>query len=90
MAASTGTFYGRAMTSGDIYTIAGNGTAATAATAGRRPRPSWTTPKELAVDGSGNILIADTDDQRVRFIAASTGTYYGQVHDQGRHLHDRR
>jgi len=26
VAASTGTFYGRAMTAGDIYTIAGTGT----------------------------------------------------------------
>ena len=27
VAAATGTFYGRAMTAGDIYTIAGDGTA---------------------------------------------------------------
>ena len=27
VAATTGTFYGQAMTAGDIYTVAGNGTA---------------------------------------------------------------
>ncbi len=48
VAASTGTFYGQPMTAGDIYTIAGNGTAgytgdggpATSA-AGQTSRAGW-------------------------------------------------
>ena len=42
VAASTGTFYGRAMTAGDIYTIAGNGTRGFPGTAARPPAPSST------------------------------------------------
>ena len=40
IAKSTGTFYGQAMTAGNIYTIAGDGRRGTRATAGPRPRPN--------------------------------------------------
>ena len=73
VAATSGTFYGHAMTAGDIYTIAGNGTAAIRATAGRRPSGAHY-PQGLAVDGSGNVVIADTNNNRIRVVAASTGT----------------
>jgi len=41
VAASTGTFYGQAMTAGHIYAVAGDGTGGSAATAGRPPGPNW-------------------------------------------------
>jgi hypothetical protein len=40
VAASTGTFYGRAMTAGDIYSVAGDGTQDSPATAARPSKPS--------------------------------------------------
>ena len=35
-------------------------------------------PEGVAVDAAGNLLIADSDNNRVRVVAASTGTFYGQ------------
>ena len=32
----------------------------------------------MAVDGAGNLVIADSANHRVRVVAASTGTFYGQ------------
>jgi trimeric autotransporter adhesin len=77
IAASNGTFYGQAMTAGDIYTIAGDlkpgysgdGVPATSA--------ELDLPKGLAIDASGNIIIGDTVSNRVRVVAAATGRFYG-------------
>ena len=52
VAASTGTFYGQAMTAGDIYTVAGNGTQGFSGDGGPPPTPNsrtrrgwrWTLP----------------------------------------------
>ena len=81
---STGTFYGQAMTAGDIYTVAGDGkhgfsgdggpaTAAELSLPGRRG--GWTR--------AGNLVIADTGNNRIRVVAASTGTFYGQAMTAG-------
>ena len=79
IACTSGTYYGQSMTGGDIYTIAdssgvegdtGDGGAATSAT--------LDSPSDVAVDSVGNVLIADTFNNAIRVIAASTGTYYGQ------------
>ena len=83
VAASTGTFYGQAMTAGDIYTVAGDGHAGSPATAARPPAPSSHGPDGVAVDGAGNLVIADTGNSRVRVVAASTGTFYGQAMTAG-------
>jgi hypothetical protein len=79
IAASSGTFYGQAMTAGDIYTLAGtgpddNGFAGDGApaTSAELNEPGW-----VALDGFGDVYVADTGNDRVRMIAASTGTYYG-------------
>ena len=37
----------------------------------------------MAVDSAGNLLIADTGNHRVRVVAASTGTFYGQAMTAG-------
>ena len=74
IAASTGSFYGQAMTKGDIYTIAGNGTRSSFSGAGgpateRRTRRA----ERVAVDGAGNLVIADTDNNRIRVVADTAG-----------------
>lgn len=33
----------------------------------------------MTVDGSGNLLIADTRNNRIRMVAESAGTFYGQA-----------
>jgi len=83
VAARTGTFYGQAMTAGDIYTIAGNGTAGHSGDGGPATAATLASPEGVAVDGSGNLVIADTGNERVRVVAASTGTFYGQAMTAG-------
>ena len=58
---------------GDIITVAGDGKAATAATAGPRPPPSWTAPRGLAVDSAGDLFIADTGNNVIREVVKATG-----------------
>ena len=55
-----------------ISIVAGNGTRATAATADWPPPPSWTIPTGVAVDGSGNLFIADINNCCIREVNAAT------------------
>ncbi len=75
VAARTGTRYGRAMTAGDIYLVAGDGTFGQTGDGG--PATAAEIESEgLAVDGHGNLVLAD--DTQVRVVAGKTGTFYGQ------------
>ena len=78
VAATTGTFYGQSMKAGHIYTIAGDGTAGFSGDGGPATHAELNFPQGVAVDGAGNVLIADRDNVRVRVVAATTGTFYGQ------------
>jgi sugar lactone lactonase YvrE len=70
---------------GIISTIAGNGTAGFSGDGGQATAAKLYQPGGVAVDGSGNIYIADTDNGRVRKINTSGvistfaggGTYTG-------------
>jgi hypothetical protein len=77
VAAKTGTFYGVPMTAGDIYTIAGDGTAGFSGDGGAATSAELDSPVAVAVDGSGNLIIADGGNYRVRVVAAKPGTFYG-------------
>jgi ribulose-5-phosphate 4-epimerase/fuculose-1-phosphate aldolase len=77
VAARTGEFYGQAMTGGDIYTIAGDGQHGFSGDGGPATSATLTSPEAVAVDAAGNVLIADTDNARIRVVAISTGTFYG-------------
>ena len=81
-AASSGTFYGKAMTAGDIYTIAGNGTAGFSGDGGPATSAELNSPQGVAADAAGNLLIADGSN-RIRVVAASSGTFYGQAMTAG-------
>jgi hypothetical protein len=83
VAASTGTFYGRAMTAGDIYTVAGTGTAGSGGDGGPAASAELNSPESVIVDGAGNLAIADTFNHRIRVVAASTGTFYGRAMTTG-------
>ena len=78
VAATSGTFYGQAMTAGDIYTIAGGGTAGLG-DRGPATKAELNAPAGVTADAAGNLLIADTFNQRVRVVAVGTGTFYGQA-----------
>ena len=83
VAASTGKFYSKPMTAGDIYTIAGNGTIRSSGDGGPATAAELLAPEGVAVDGAGNVIIADTSNSRIRVAAASTGTFYGQAMTAG-------
>jgi trimeric autotransporter adhesin len=83
VAEKTGTFYGRAMTAGDIYTVAGNGTQGFSGDGGAAISAELGDPNDVVTDGAGNLVIADTSNSRIRVVAASTGTFYGQAMTAG-------
>jgi hypothetical protein len=83
VAATTGTFYGQSMTKGDIYTVAGNGQEGFSGDGGRATSAELDNPGSVAIDGYSNLLVADGFNNRVRVIAASTGTFYGQAMTKG-------
>jgi trimeric autotransporter adhesin len=83
VAAATGTFYGQAMTAGDIYTVAGDGIGEFSGDGGPATSAGLSAPQDAALDGAGNLVIADTRDSRIRVVAGRTGTFYGQAMTAG-------
>ena len=83
VAVSGGTFYGQPMTLGDIYTVAGDGTSGRSGDGGPATSAELNSPAGVAVDGAGNLVIADADNNRIRVVAATTGTFYGQAMTTG-------
>ena len=59
--------------SGNISTIAGTGAQGYSGDNGPAASAKLYYPASLAVDGSGNLYIADTDNSRVRMVAAASG-----------------
>ena len=92
VAATTGTQYGISMTAGDIYTVAGgagwgsagDGGAATAAQLELTSAPGFGIEHAgVAVDGAGNIYIADGYNNEIRMVAAVSATHFGQAMTAG-------
>jgi hypothetical protein len=77
VAAATGTFYGRKMTAGDIYTVAGDGSWDFSGDGGPAVKAGMS-PMAAATDLAGNLVITDWNARRVRLVAVRTGTMYGQ------------
>lgn len=82
VAARSGTFYGRRMKAGDIYTIGGGGKYPV-----RNGQPAANAQLHtaaIAVDAAGNLVIADESDHRIVVLPAASGTFYGQRMRRGR------
>ncbi|HTX01417.1 MAG TPA: hypothetical protein VMD59_21715 [Acidimicrobiales bacterium] len=67
--ASSGTYFGDAMTGGDIYRIAGNGTPGYSGDGGPATSAELDSPQDVAVDSSGDVFIADTYNNVIREIS---------------------
>jgi hypothetical protein len=67
VAAGTGTFYGKAMTAGHIYTAAGTGVNGFSGDGGPAAGAELSNPGAVTVDAAGNLVIADTEN-RVRSV----------------------
>jgi hypothetical protein len=68
VAEETGTFYGVSMTAGDIYTVAGTGRSAFSGDGRLAVKAGLSQPAGVAVDGAGNLVIADMGNVRVRLV----------------------
>jgi len=68
VAAATGTFYGQAMTKGDIYTVAGGNPPGFSGDGGPGTSAQLSSPGTVAVDGT-NLLISDSSNNRIREVA---------------------
>ena len=81
IAPATGTFYGRHMTAGDIYSVAGGGTGPSGTDhlgdGGPATKAIIGAPTGVAIDHHGNLVIADTNNDRVRVVAVKSGRFYG-------------
>jgi hypothetical protein len=71
VAAATGTFYGQQMTAGDIYTIAGAGTPGFSGDGGPATAGLLYYPQGVTVDGTGDVVVTDSGNNRVRMVTGS-------------------
>ncbi len=72
--ATSATIQGTSCTgAGIISTIAGNGNPAYTGDGGPAASATLSGPDDVALDGAGNLYIADTGDNVIRFISAATG-----------------
>jgi hypothetical protein len=83
IAEKTGTLYGQQMTADDIYAVAGSGQAGYSGDGGPATQAMLDRPTGVAVDGAGNLVVADTNNLRVRVVAVTSGTFYGQAMTAG-------
>ena len=75
------------MTAGDVYTVAGTGTAGYSGDGGAATSARLDLPTGVALDPGSDLFIADQYNNRVQEVAATTPYPVGPVHDRGRHLH---
>jgi hypothetical protein len=70
IAARAGTFYGRKMTAGYVYTIAGTRQSGFSGDGGPATKATLDYPSGASADHAGNLLISDGLNRRVRVVAA--------------------
>jgi len=68
LAVRTGTFYGQAMTAGDVYAVAGGG--ATLGDGAPAVSALLSAPSAVAVSPTGSLLVTDGNDNRLRAISS--------------------
>jgi sugar lactone lactonase YvrE len=81
IAAVSGTLFGRSVTQGRIYTVAGGGSSLGE---GEPAVNAALSVYCVAVDGNGNLYIGDSGRHRIRMVASSNCVRYGQTMLQNR------
>ena len=71
------TLFGQSMAAGHLYTVTGTGVCGTSGQGGPVAGAQVWDPEAVAVDGAGDLLVADSGDQSVLMAPARGGTYYG-------------
>jgi hypothetical protein len=77
VAGSSGTRFGAAVIAGDIYTVAGTGICGSNGDGGPATDAQLWDPGALAVDGAGDVLVADQGNRTIRVLTTHTGSIYG-------------
>jgi hypothetical protein len=72
-AANNGNVTSSTITVGAVYTVAGTGTAGTGTDGGLSTSSKINVARGLSVDGSGNLFLADSGNNKVRIVYAGTG-----------------
>ena len=81
---STKSFFGQSMTAGTVYKIAGNGSEGYKGDGSSASSAELAAPDGLTFDTAGDLIIAQEGngavyhEDAVRFLPASSGTFYGQ------------
>jgi hypothetical protein len=75
--AASGSVLGRAVERDHIYTVAGTGVCGSAGQGGPLEGAQLFDPVAVAVDATGDLLVADRGDQSVLLATAGGGTFYG-------------
>jgi hypothetical protein len=70
VAVTSGTYYGRAVAAGDVVTVAGNGVGGFLGDSGPATSARLQSPRAAGVDRAGNLLIADTGNDRIRAVSS--------------------
>jgi sugar lactone lactonase YvrE len=85
VAAADGTVFGRSVTAGNIYTVAGNEYNGGDYTGDGGPALAATLdePIGLVVDPNGNLFIADYDNSVIRVVPAADGMIFGHPVEKG-------
>ncbi len=81
--AHDGTAFGKATTAGRLVDLAGTGTPGYSGDGGAATGAQLDDPTGLAVDGTGDVFIADTANSRVRVVPAGDGTHFGTAMQAG-------
>ena len=78
---TSGTNFGQVMTLNDVYTIAGSKTGASGLTGDGGPATSalLQSPRSVALDSTGNLYIADLENNRIQMVPKVAATYFNQV-----------
>ena len=78
---TSGTYFGQVMTANYAYTIAGSPTAAQGLTGNGGPATSalLDLPYDATVDNSGNLYIADANNNRVQMVPPPRGLTSGET-----------
>jgi sugar lactone lactonase YvrE len=74
--ATTTTLFGQAVTAGHLSTVGGTGVCGSAGQGGPLAAAQLWNPVAVAVDGAGDLLVADDGDQSVLLAPVRAGTYY--------------
>jgi hypothetical protein len=81
--AANATLFGQAVTAGHLFTVAGTGACGSASQGGPLRVAQLWNPVAVALDGAGDLLVADNGDQSVLLAPARAGSFYGTAVGSG-------